>query len=410
MGVNSSRLGAASYSTEADFGDRSVTTFGTRVPIVGTVDVTGLQWPKEDIGRTVQYANDGTFPVRMPRSGSFTIRMPLTGHGSTAAGALSATSVATLLGIVAGNAEASAEGGTIGGTPTTTTLTHSASDAFLAGQLCRIGAIADARGGGQAYPVVSQSGTAVTLGVATPAAPDAGDTIYAMQLVYPNESPNLTSCTSTRWNLQTANQRYSCWGCYPTSIRFTGLNPGELPYVEIEFSVSDWDTESASTWPNESSVETFTPVPVAAGSFFINTLGTSTRQVRDVRSFELTINLEVIPLTGPGADDAYVITTGARRIRCAAEFSLVLDAEDAGTDSLGDEWKAEETYQHALYTLSAADGKALAFYFPRIVQMGSRPVQRDVDGLNRIEAAYRAFTNSTGATERIRSNWRLGIG
>ena len=83
----SSRLGAVSYNTEASWGE-DLTTFGTRLPVLTQVDVSGLSHEKMAPDRVVQYRNDDTLHIPMLMGGSFRTKLYLTGHGSatTAAG------------------------------------------------------------------------------------------------------------------------------------------------------------------------------------------------------------------------------------------------------------------------------------------------------------------------------------
>lgn len=409
MAPNSSKLGAALYTAESTFGDSSATSFGTRANIIGAIDVSGLTFDKAEIGYTRQRQNDGVAPVRTVRGGQFTIKMPLTGHGSTTAGSLTESDLSDLLGLFVGANRTADVGGTADGTGTAAAPGYSGVTAG-SGTLVRVGALDDARGNGQYVAVGSVGGGVLTLLTALDAAPDNADVIYASEIIYPSETPTSTTITSTRWLLQTADQQYRCWGCYPMAIKFSGLNAGELPMVELTFGVATWDASSTATFPSATAADDFPVAPVAGGSFFFNTVGTATRALRDIRSFDLTINMETIPLMGPGSGDAHVIVRDARRVRCQAEFTITLDSEAAGTDTLGDEHAAQTTYKHALYTLSCSDGSAVGFYFPKCVMIGSQPVQTDMEGLNRKKATYRCFTGPTTSSDLLASNWRLALG
>lgn len=412
MAVRSSRLGAAAYSPETTFGDTSETTFATRVPLLGTLDFSTLTWEKVDVEELTQYQNNTPCLVKGVKNGEFTLRMPLTGLDGLASGAITGTDVGTLLGLVIGNSDTSNSGTTAAGVPTVNVVDVAAGP-MINGSLIRFGEIGDTRGQGLAGPVLDGETVPTTINLAQDlvGAPIAADVVYAMQMVYPNESPDQQALTSTRWLLQSANEQVMCWGCFPTGVTFSNLNPGELPEVSVTFAVAAW-TKVAETFPTTLPVATCAQAPVAAGALIKNDFDDTTAGwLNDAfRTFELTVNLETQALLGPGSTDANVNIIGAVRTKCMAEFSYTLDSEDAGTDTPGDEWQAC-AYKQITVTLSASEGKSLAFYFPKCQLMGSHPMQSDLDGLNRRVLNYRCFTRTELTdSELTLSNFRIGIG
>ena len=106
--------------------------------------------------------------------------------------------------------------------------------------------------------------------------------------------------------------------------------------------------------------------------------------------------------------DEYQIVTGAVRTRCAAAFTFTADSEASGTTTLNDIYTGT-ALQHVLYSLSIADGKALAFYFKNC-----RPTRfvtaEALDGLNRETISFEALTGPTTTTEETMASFVLGMG
>jgi hypothetical protein len=202
-----------------------------------------------------------------------------------------------------------------------------------------------------------------------------------METVHPAEDDTAATIVSERYQIQTANQKYDCRGCYCTSLAFTGFNTGEIPQVTAQINPSYWFPENTSTWPTATSVDSFTPAPVSAGSFFIQTVGTTTRNLLNVRDVQFNVDLQVVPLMGPGGNTARQAVIGVRRVRCQSSITFTVDSDAPGTDVLGDIWTGTDL-KHILYTLSAEDGSAMAIYMPNAKAVQVRPTQHDRNGVN----------------------------
>jgi len=406
--ANPSHAGALLYADEASFGEVS-TTFDERIPVLGNVNdlVAGLEQTSQDVGRTIQYMNDGTPSVRLTQGGQITIKLAGSGHGSTCAGALSASVLGTFLGRVIGNLSVSSVGGTIAASPTDED-TFAISSATLAdGAVGRIGTINDGRGNGQFYRFIDAStpGDPIVAN-ALAGTPNAGDVVYAAELVYPDESPANAAITTMRFQIQTANQRYNCFGCYPTAIRLTGTNPGEYLQWEIDMAVSAWAPESSSTFPTTVATDSFEPVVNAGGSLHISDVGVTTLSHYEAHDFELTINLHNVPLRGPGAPRSYQSIVGVRRAMCQASVKFALSREAAGTDVWGDWWNTSvPTAQQMMVSFAAIDGRSMGVYMPKLIRPPmNRPTQRDREGLNAYDVEFLAVTGNTLTTELEAAN------
>lgn len=411
---NPSVLGVVLYADESSFSESS-TTFGDRLPTVNAIDVSGLTQERIDLQRTVQRRNENWHFTRGPLGGSFTIEGLLTGHGTTTAGAITATDIGTLFGRCIGASITSQDGGTVAASPTdadTFTLTGVTGSA---GGILRVGALGDGRCEGQA--TIYNDGT--EWDVALPAAPNAADVVYAMELVHPDSSPTSSAPTTMRFQLITGNQRYNCHGCVCTGLEFTNFNPGEIPRWRATFMVSRWNTESASTYPSTATTNLFSPAPNAAGSLFYNTTASgtpvSTRQTVDYRDFSLSIEIDAGLKPGPGSptSNQHEMYVGAYMNSCKASFSFSIDAEAAGATTWDDVYTTAEgslSFYHFLLTNSAVDGRSTVFYFPYCTINSPRPTQSAVDGYNRQTVSFDCQTSATTTSELTLANWVLGLG
>jgi hypothetical protein len=408
---NAHRHGAVRYAVEDVFGENA-DTVTTRLLTLEPVDLSGFEHPKEEVNATLQHQADAVQDVPLTQNGTFQLVMYLSGLGSSGEGAISANDLVTLLGLAIGNSSATSQGTTIEGTSSATAL-DVAGGAFAAGSLCRVGVLGDGRGNGQAAAVAELAAGTLSLLTALGGAPvhtPAADKVFAMALVYPNESHNQTSGPGLRFLLQTANQSILAHGCYATEVAISGLSNGQLPRVTITYAASWWEFV-AQAMPTSVAHAAHEPAPVAAGSIFLQALGTSTRATVQPREFELTINLETVALPGPEGHNPYQRIVGYRRTRCQAMVSMQIDAQaNTATPLWSERWADTSKEWHLLATFSAVDGRALALYCPRMQIVGNRPTQADREGLNVVPLQLRAVTGPDDESELTLSNFRLGLG
>lgn len=401
MASKMSALGALLYETETVFGEVTTTT-ATRLRPIGMVSLdlqqAGL---KQDILK--QYPNEGVAYARGPQGGTISFEVNLTGLGSTAAGAAPASALSTFLGTVFGStATGLATGTTATGGTATVPLTTAANGA-AAGSLVKVGAKADGRADGQFGAVASHATNSLTLLTALPAAPNNGDVIYASRMVYGKQTPSTASdVASVRFRFQTSLQQYIMHGCYPTSAEVS-INVGAVPRVKVTYSVSWWET-TTGTFPSAVSVQDFTAAPVTGGSLFMNTVGTATRATLAARSVTFSLGLNNMSEPGINAAGEYQLITGASRGPETLNVEFVIDSQAAGTESY-----LELAAQHALYTMSTGDGRALAFYWPNLRQMEQKPSQFDDGGLWRMRLKFEATTGTDTTSDLTLSPWRMAM-
>jgi len=406
-----SALASVLYSPESSWAETS-TTFSTRLPVVGAVDVSGLQQAKLDTMRVVQLAQGAEAQVTGFQGGSFKTKLWLPGHGSTTSGATSATSIPTLLAyaLAQGSGATPPAGTTLtGGTATAPTTTASAT--FTAGQLCRIGANGDSRGNGQFYAVTSHVTTTLNLKTGMSGAPSNGDVLYSAETIYISELPSTTSITGLRFTAMSANLQYNMHGCWAKSISFGIPVNGELPFVEIEWGVSRW-TYGNATFPTTTTPENFAPAPGggAGASFFFNTYGTATRATRSIRAntnAAINVALNNIPIIGVGSVGTTQAIVGCQRGPAKITFEWT---EDAPTVTTSPQLETDfETISHGLLTLSNTAGTAMGLYMPKMIPTGSKPVQFNDGGINRIKHTYQCAADETQTTNLLASALRIGF-
>ena len=405
-------LGTVLYEAETNF-DELVSTFGTRLSVIGQVDCSGLQQPRLDVGRTEQYLQGDSPRVPGLFSGSFKTTHRMCGHGSATSGAMTGTDNATLLGRVLGGYYAGFAGTTFtGGTASVPTTT--ASGTAPAGSLCRSGlgmvgvTAADGRGNGQFAAIGTHVTTTLTLLTALPGAPTNGDVMHSAELAYTTETS--AAFASSRWLLQTGNLQYECHGCWPMSVAFSGLGfGGGIPTFEVTWGVTSFKL-STTTFPSAVAVQAFAPAACGGGnsSFYLQTLGTVTRALRSVRDFTITVNLGAVPIPGPGGGTPFSLYVGATRTPSEIIWEWTEDAPAATLTPQSDTDWAEA--KHGLAMFSGTAGSAMCAYSPNLLPDGNRPVQfvDSGSGINRCRYRYKAATGTTTTTDLTLSALRFG--
>lgn len=408
---NSAELQAVRYNSEASWAEDSAV-FGTALPLIETVDLTGLARRKERHPHQRQYLNEGHQDILMPWDGArITLRGRLTGLGASAAGAVPSSDLVTLLGRLIG---ASLNGLAVGGTFTGGTAAAPATSmaaGIAAGALVRGGQVGDGRVGGQFFPVESHAGSAIVPLIDLPGAPAADDVLYASKMVHPNESGGLAEVVeSFRLQVLTSNGHYNLHGCFPLGgPRITGTSPGEIPMWEADIGVSAVEATS-DTFPTATVAQRHASAPVVNGSWAIAQFGDSTREELVVRSFSVTTDIVAEGLRGPGGVFAGQLIQGACRRSAGCSVELVIDAPATGTYTWAERFAADPNtapYWQLCASLSCADGRAVGMYFPRLVLTEEEPITMNDGGYNRIRLRFRATANLGGATELERSAFRI---
>lgn len=396
---------AVLYETESSWGE-DTQTFGTRLQSLNRIDTTGLTLGKERIPITRQYMHEAIEDVVTFYGGSFTVELLLTGHGGATTGSLTETDLTALLGNVIGAKDAASEGTTADGTGTASAFGVNGGT-FADGSLARLGAHGDGRGEGQALLVDGLSGGTLTVFNEPSSVPNAGDAVYAMQVVHPNEDSD--SVTSTRWLILSANKQFECHGCFPTAVAFTDIFGG-VPKVQVTFQVSWWRLVN-NTFPDTTSTDAKTGAPTTRGSFMYQDHGTTTRSTLTLRDLSLEVPLNIQAIRGHGGVDGNQIVVDAVRVppQDGPRMTVTIDAEATGTNTLYDDYTGGTTKQ-ALYTASIEDGKSVVVGLRKCKLVSPVPTQRDMEGLNRVQVVLEGMTDTAGGSEMDRSAFLLGMG
>jgi len=400
-------LGAFCYEVESAWGEDSTSFATRRLSTIGRPQLT-LNYDSEPANRVQQYRSAGSPHVKMTMGGEVTFTLDLPGNGSTMVGSPTISAPLTFLGAAIGVVGLSASTSTTltGGTAASPTTT--ASGTFAAGGLCRIGALGDGDGDGQMYSILTHATTTLNLRGAMNGAPVNGAVLYPVVQVYPYTSPTANvAITGIRFLWQSSNLCYELHGCWLKSYTLNNFNTGGRPQITLTFGISWW-RESTATFPSSVTADVFNPAPVAAGSFNVQLVGTTTRNARSIRDFTVTITRNVSELKGPGGVNAAQTTIGARHLGDDVQISWTEDADAATTTpTLAGYWSSGSSY-HVEYTLSTVDGSAMGISFPKVCPSGSKPVQTSSDGVNRIMLSGSAYTSDTTTSALTLAPYVLG--
>ncbi len=408
-----SKLQHISYVIESALGENSTsTTSAQTIPTTVMADLSKLGRVMLDAGRIVQYRNERPKMIPGPFEAEFTIEIEAIGHGSTCAGAVTATAAETLLGYALGAVATptGADGTTISGTASTaTSINVAAASGLLAGQIIFTGVKNDTRGDGQPAVVSSHGTSTIALKTATPAAmTTAGETIRTAIMVHTVEST--CAVQSLRMFIKTADTNWCLHGCFIKGYAFNGGSPGQIAKHVYTIGVS-WLEPISTTFPDTTTTAAWTTnaVPTAAGSVFMNAYGTATRSTLTARAISIGITLGVQPVMGYNGISTAQTIVGASRVPDDIKVSITVDAEgDSATPTWWTAWAAN-LRRHLLIAWSVGDGSSLCCYFPNLAWTGKQPTQMDFEGLNRVGLEFVAGTDTAGTTDLSRSAMRWGL-
>lgn len=407
----SHEFGAFSYSTEATFGEAGA--FATRLLTTGPIDVSGLRQDKIPVNPTRQRPSEGVPDVLGIFGGSFRVRLPLTGRGATGT-SLATTDLATFMGHVIGTLN-SVEVGAVITTGTSATQFTATGVNMPNGGMCRVGVNGDGRGNGQFYAVSGESSDVVTLLTAMSATPvPTTDTCFPALVVHPSETPGVFEIIqSLRCQLLTANRQFNCYGCYPMAYGIDQMHTGEVPHFWVEFGVSQFELANV-TFPSATATNAKTPAVNAGGSFFLQQVGTATRQVYQVHQISFAPKHTGIGIRAPGATSPFQGIVACRRRPPASgdghELRITVDSEQVGSEIWPGRFTSATRRDHGLFTGSAEDGQAWALYLANLKYVGEYPTQREHEGLNRVDLVFHAETGPTTTADLMMSPFRIAMG
>lgn len=410
----SSQLQAVLYNTESSVGDPSVSTFGTALPLIDTVDLSGLARKKVKVPHIKQYMNEAHHDQLAPfEEQKITLKFRLAGLGATCAGAVPSSDLWTFLGIMLGTlGNGLATGGTFTGGTAAAPTTSMASGA--AGGLVRGGAVGDGRAGGQWIPVNTHAASTLTPFIALPGAPNNGDVLYSSKVLYPTEDPGETP-TSVRFKILTSNGHFILRGCQlaPNGFRVTGSMPGGVLDVELDITVAHVATTS-DTFPSATVPQRHAGGPALVnGSVAIVAVGSTTRTTYAAREVALQFNVGCDAFKGPEGGSEGQLITAYRRTSNGLIITMVVDAEATGTHTWRTAFDADPNtaavYYQVLLSLLVHDGRSVGIYAGRCKLCDVQPMQMSHEGFNRVRLTFEATTRTTESSAQRRSSWMVGI-
>lgn len=372
------------------------------------VDCSGIEQKKIAMNQVSAYRGDpgdwilGTFEP------TWKTKLAIPGHGSATTGAVTVTAFETLLGIVFGNVGMIATGSTLTGAGTANAPTTTDSGTLSPGQLVFIGSLGDGKGEGQCYPVVTHSATTLTLGVDLQSTPGAGNVRYAGAMIYPHSDATNSNITGIRMAIASANCQYLMHGAFPTAVSISGFNFGEPPMIEITWKAA-WFEFKNSTFPTAVTGDSFNPATTAAGSFVVNTVGTSTNSSttrRAYRDMTVDIDLGTVECRGPGGFNAYQDIINAKRGQDSCKVTWSEYAEATTTTPALPGFGTATNRKHAALTLSTSDGSRVGFYWPSLRVMNV-PRLVSINGINGYRIECMAGVGATTTSPLTLSKWRM---
>lgn len=406
------QLQAVLYASEASFCEVS-SAFGTALPLIDEVDLTGLARKKIPIPHMKQRRNEGYQDALDAFSGqTFKLKGRLTGLGATCSGAVPSSDLWTFLGLLIGNIASGLATGTTftGGTAAIPTTT--AANGATVGGLVHGGAPGDTRVGGGWLPVTSHASNSLTLLLAANGAPSNGDVLYASKVVYPTEDPGEVP-TSLRFQFLTSNGQFQARGCFCTAFRITGSMPGGTLEWEADMQASQVDTANV-TFPTATAAQRFAGRPALVnGTFGYAAHATTTRSTEALRDLTLEFDVGCEGIKGSGAGNYEgQLFKAVRRKSNGLKVTMVVDAEAVNNHTWRGRFLADPNtaalFYHFILDLMVQDGSAVGLYVSRAKLCDVEPMQMNHEGYNRLRLTFEAVTNTVTTSALTLSSWRLG--
>lgn len=402
-----SRYQSLKYANETVFGEFSGS-FPTRIEITEPIPGTSFTQELLSAERVTQYQNDPAKSVLAAIGGEFTVNKYLTGAGELGVAAKPATDLYSLLLPVVGLGLSSNVGGVVGAGATTSSVTVTGAT-IANGSLVRIGVLGDGRGDGQFYRVDDFTADVATLASGCAVAPADGDLVYPALLIYPDDDP-CQQFTGQRFELGSPNDQIQAFGCYPSSLSFSGLSASELMAVAIGYTVAHWRRPSSPlTWPDTSPSDEKDAVTTGGGSFVLHLAGSPARVTFEAVQTAIDATFEAVPTEAASGFHPQQRVVGAVRAETNVSKTVTIDAPIAGTNPLWDHWNDRDDL-FSLSTFAAVDGRSVGICIPNGFADGAAPVQQDLNGRNRESITVLGRRVSGGSTPLERAPWILAMG
>lgn len=383
-------------------------TFDDRLKIIDArVTLTSGKAPDNSLQSRLFKTEPG---FNLGRSGTIEIDFYLFGAGAdVATGALPTPAHYKMIRDGLGGGDASQIGGVAGATATTTNMPNATGTRVLGG-LARVGQLKDDKARGQ--PVVWNATTGTLVAMA--AAPGAADVIRPCLMVYPKETPGPTKrflVAHTQEGMQ-----YILHGCQVGGFVVRTIS-GAITVATLQYQVMYWRPVTVAT-PTAEVLEPGKASVANAGSYVMPAVGSTTRTVMKAPEMEITLNLGLAPITGPGGVDIYQGITDWVRIKASRD-------EPAGTLRLtmpfdpdwgvaADPDGSDSNFYHFLFALSAGEGttategRHVCGYMPLMTFM-ERPGPLNWQDLTGTPLMFRLDEGPDTTNDLTKSFFRLGL-
>lgn len=364
--------------------------------------------PRDD-DKSVRAKRDDHAPgYLMPKTCTFTLEGYLCGHNTTAAGALTPTGIHKLLKVIFGGGTTAGSGTAIDSATDADTFVVDSGVGWANGMLGRIGQKNDARCDGQAFALGTGGGTANFQALtALPATPNAGDVVYGMQCVYPDESVTLGSFRLLMGWTKTGAQ-YHLMGCQAETVQF-GLALNGMPTFSISGRAAYFELGTVAIPFTSIAQDACNTAPIGGGSCFFQTVGTATRALLSVTGVQVTLDMGLIDIPGLAGVTGYQAIKGYERSRITPRVAITADWSTAH-DALYQLDGPDSTYKHILLTFIPYDKKAIALYLPRAYIVGPIPTVTELNGLLHQTVTFAGRKGPTATTALTEAPFVLGQG
>ncbi len=357
------------------------------------------------------YSSPPAIPGLRTGKVKFTTYMP------AANGALTASPEVNILGALWGGVAlpTNARGTTVSGTsPSTVNVSiTSASTYAVAGQAALIGTRGDGRGNGRVYPINAVASGSIGLALATTAAPTTGDVVVFSSTCYPQENVTQTYIDTLAIGTQpggvptaSADQIQTIGGA--GTVKMTSLGVGDLPKMEIELDVMDWQYANvgsrASISPHATSKGGNPPFEKGTGMFHIGDTSTSVQALLKAGDFSFTDGITYAPVpgfNGINAKEAFQKIPGEAKLEC----TVLVDEDMLG---LLDDFQHPNgmTAKRIVLQMGHTNTKCCALELPK-AYLDAAPIPTALGNLQGVKLKIHAEEFSETNNNLVDAAWKL---
>lgn len=372
---------------------------GTAVKIrAHDISLDGLEYSSEMDPTMRSYLVPQYPAIPTLRMGKLAFKAFLEGANSGA----TASPVATLLSLIMGGvANPSARTDAVEGGSTTTTINataHGQTD----GMAVLLGVRGDAQGNGEARVVTNASANAFDLLMAITGAQDVSDAlVYSTTVYLRNTTQNYIDFLCIGKSAEDQIQGVGGMGPF----KLSGLAPGEVPKVEFDLTLADWQEVPSGERDALSSGTAATGNQPATdrglGGCFIQDVGTTTRAAFKISDLSIDPGIEFAPIPDPNGVNG---VGGWQLVKAepSFEFTAILEGSTDPLIGFYDDFAngalaAGAQAKHVLFQFGHTAQRCVAIDFPRSY-FTVAPVRVEVGGLVGVKCKMHATAGAHDET------------